>query len=62
MTDPVRNTAVQVTCEECGKASSFPAAQRGTVQDCPHCGASVDVEADVFSGEWSEEDEGIAEE
>src|SRR4051794_17394034 len=35
---------VEATCEECGKKASFPAAQRGTVQDCPHCGAMIDVE------------------
>lgn len=53
---------VRVTCEECGKASSFPAAQRGTVQDCPNCGAYLDVEPDGIPGEWPEEDEGTAEE
>jgi hypothetical protein len=35
---------VVATCEECGKKASFPAAQQGTVQDCPHCGAMIDVE------------------
>jgi hypothetical protein len=34
---------VEVTCEECGQKSSFPAAQRGSVQECPHCNAYVDV-------------------
>src|SRR5437764_12339890 len=33
---------VEVVCEECGKPTVFPAAQAGTVQDCPHCGAWVD--------------------
>jgi len=36
-------TAVEVTCEECKCACSFPADQRGTVQECPECGAYVDV-------------------
>src|SRR5687768_1593476 len=30
---------VTVTCEECGKASTYPAAQRGSVQTCPQCHA-----------------------
>jgi hypothetical protein len=34
---------VEVTCEECGQKSTFPAAQRGSVQECPNCGAYVDV-------------------
>lgn len=41
-----QGTEVEVTCEECGQTAFFPAAQRGTVQDCPHCGAYVDVDAD----------------
>jgi Putative prokaryotic signal transducing protein len=35
---------VKVLCEECGVESSFPAEQRGTVQDCPYCHAYVDVD------------------
>ena len=27
---------VQAVCEECGEASSFPANQRGTTQNCAH--------------------------
>jgi hypothetical protein len=34
---------VDVVCEECGQASTFPPAQRGTVQHCPHCSAYLDV-------------------
>src|SRR5262249_15719596 len=26
---------VEVICEECGEASTFPVKQRGTVQECP---------------------------
>jgi Zn finger protein HypA/HybF involved in hydrogenase expression len=41
---------VHVVCEECHKASDFAASKRGTTQDCPHCGAFVDV-GDVESFE-----------
>jgi hypothetical protein len=34
---------LHVVCEDCNKASDFPASKRGTIQDCPHCGAYVDV-------------------
>ena len=34
---------VEVRCEECGETSVFPAEQEGTVQECPHCSAYVDV-------------------
>jgi hypothetical protein len=36
-------TSIVVTCEECGKQSKYPAAQSGTVQNCAHCFAYVDV-------------------
>lgn len=35
---------IDAVCEECGEQSSFSAAQRGSVQQCPHCDAYVDVE------------------
>jgi hypothetical protein len=35
---------LEVVCEECGEASTFPSEQRGTVQECPHCYAYLDVE------------------
>jgi hypothetical protein len=35
---------VEVVCEECGNTSTFPAEERGSVQNCPHCGAYLDVE------------------
>ncbi len=35
--------AVDVVCEKCGKQSTFPAVQSGTVQNCPHCRAYIDV-------------------
>lgn len=43
---------VEATCEECGQRSAFPAAQDGTVQDCPHCGAYVDVGDIPDTEEW----------
>ena len=38
-----RTDPIQVVCEDCGKESFFPSSQRGSTQDCPHCGAYVDV-------------------
>jgi hypothetical protein len=34
---------IEAACEECGKASRFPFAQRGSVQTCPHCKQYLDV-------------------
>ena len=34
---------VEVTCDECRQASTYQASDRGTVQDCKHCGAHLDV-------------------
>lgn len=34
---------VEAVCEECGQVSPFPASQRGTLQECPHCGGYLDV-------------------
>lgn len=34
---------IQVTCEDCGKSTSFPNSLEGTTQECRHCGAYVDV-------------------
>lgn len=44
-------SSIEATCEECGHTSFFPAAQRGTVQDCPRCGAYMDV-GEVAEGDW----------
>jgi Putative prokaryotic signal transducing protein len=38
-----REGTVQADCEECGRTATFPAAEQGTIQDCPHCGATMDV-------------------
>ena len=35
---------LKVVCTECGKVSTFPTKQQGTVQECPHCAAYLDVE------------------
>jgi hypothetical protein len=42
---------IEVLCEECGERSLFPGNQYGSVQNCPHCRAFVDVGDDVpFDG------------
>jgi hypothetical protein len=48
---------VQTVCEECGRFIAFPASQRGSVQECPHCRAYVDVGPEQEAGDW-EEDQG----
>lgn len=51
---------VETTCERCGKTAAFPAAQRGTIQNCPHCRAMIDVGDDSDFTEASDsEDDGI---
>ncbi|MEX2170547.1 MAG: DUF2007 domain-containing protein [Pirellulales bacterium] len=45
---------VEVVCEECKKASTFPASRLGTVETCPHCGAFVDVGDDAGFEDWKE--------
>ena len=47
---------IKAVCEECGSSSSFPAAQRGSVQECPQCGAFLDVGDEELTddGEWGE--------
>lgn len=49
------NDTVQVTCDECGKPSSFPRSQVGSVQTCPHCWKFMDIEegSDLAeTGDW----------
>ena len=53
-TSGVAGPSVEVVCEGCGKRSEFPAAQKGSVQSCPHCGAYVDVGDDVGFDGWEE--------
>jgi len=50
--------SIFVQCEDCGKTSSFAGSLQGTVQDCPHCGAYVDV----GDFEWPGEDQDEVEE
>lgn len=38
------SSTLVATCEECSQSSVFPAEQNSTVQECPHCGAYMDVE------------------
>ena len=40
------DSSIEVVCEDCGRSTPFPTSKRGTVQDCSHCGAYVDVEED----------------
>jgi hypothetical protein len=52
---------ILVTCEECGKVSKFPPEQSGTVQECLHCHAYVDVGDDTPFDDWKDtrpEDDG----
>ena len=35
--------SIAVACEDCGKSTDFPARFIGTVQECRHCRAHVDV-------------------
>jgi hypothetical protein len=46
------DATIEVTCEKCGQRSLFPAEQRDTVQECPHCGAYVDVGDSPDTEEW----------
>jgi hypothetical protein len=44
---------VEFVCNRCGESISFPGSVVGTVQECPHCGEFVDVDA---SDEGPDED------
>lgn len=43
---------IEVTCDGCRQASSFPADRRGSVELCPHCGRYVDVDDSDDEDEW----------
>jgi len=45
---------MEVVCEKCGERSAFPASQLGSVQQCQHCGAYVDVQNEESSEEDGE--------
>ena len=48
---------IDVVCEACGKSTSFPAAQHGSVQNCEHCNAYVDVgEVDLVEESFDSEE------
>jgi hypothetical protein len=38
-----KSGTIQVFCDDCGKTLSFPGSLDGTIQECPHCHAYVDV-------------------
>jgi hypothetical protein len=45
---------VEVDCEECGRRCEFPAEQNGSVQECPHCGAYLDVGDAGLPEDWAD--------
>jgi hypothetical protein len=45
---------IETECEECGARIKFPASEAGTVQDCPNCGAYLDVPDP--NDPWNEDD------
>lgn len=55
-----REGTVPAVCEECGESSDWPAAEMGSTQDCPHCGAFLDVPDP--DDEWADLDVGGEEE
>jgi hypothetical protein len=48
---------MDVTCEECGQVSQFSIDLLGSIQDCQHCGAYVDVGEVDETGAWDEGEE-----
>lgn len=40
---PINAEPVDAECEECNKKATYPGAARGRVDECPTCGAYVDV-------------------
>jgi hypothetical protein len=56
-----RTGTVTAVCEDCGKSSEWPATAMGTTENCPHCGAYMDVPDpdDDWGGiDFGTEDEG----
>ncbi len=43
---------IAVTCEDCGEVSHFPAQHKGSVQECSHCHAYVDVDDELPFDDW----------
>jgi Putative prokaryotic signal transducing protein len=54
---PAATGPVTATCPECGQTSGFPVKARGTVQNCPHCRAYMDVGEDDTTGDWGTPDD-----
>jgi hypothetical protein len=52
---------ISVTCDECGEVTEFPAAQRGSVQECPHCREYLDVDSEAERDDGAEDDESAGE-
>jgi hypothetical protein len=48
---------IQVICEDCGKTTSFPGSLDGTIQECRHCGAYVDVGELPWDDDFGEPDD-----
>jgi hypothetical protein len=48
---------IDVVCEDCGETTTFPPAERGTVQSCPHCGEYIDVGDEEMDDESEDDDE-----
>lgn len=55
---PPGTAAIEVRCEDCGRTTTFAGNLQGSVQDCPHCGAFVDVgDVDWPEAAWENSDE-----
>jgi hypothetical protein len=58
-----RTGTVTATCEECGESSEWPADTMGTTDNCPNCGAYMDIPdpdddwSDVDFGEPEDEED-----
>jgi len=55
-----RTGTISAECEECGRASDWPATSMGTTETCPHCSAYMDIPDP--DDDWSDMDFGEAEE
>lgn len=53
---------IDATCDKCGTVTRFAPIQKGTIVNCPHCFAFMDVGDDVDFDDWNvieqESDEG----
>ncbi len=50
---------IEVVCEDCGRSTKFSGKESGSVQNCVHCGAYMDLFADTEDwGEGEAETEG----